>query len=54
MRVRARLRSVHCYIKKVMEGRGRSRKALKDRVGPNKVMEGHGRSWKVMEGHEAK
>ena len=31
-----------------MEGHGRSRKALKYRVGPNKVMEGHGRSWKVM------
>ena len=47
-------------VKKVMEGHGRSRKALKYPVGPNKVMEGHGRSWKVMrpnkdrKGHGAK
>ena len=45
---------------KVMEGHGRSRKALKYCVGPNKVMEGHGMSWKVMrpnkamDGHGAK
>ena len=51
---------MHFFIKKVMEGHGRSWKALKHRVRPNKVMEGRGRSWKVMrpnkvvEGHGVK